>query len=77
MAWMVWRLFLRTKQVHIFKRQTHAAYKRAARAFVYLFNVHTLVLLLVSAICVYICNVNNWSYNMDYSMISTGEAALG
>ena len=76
MAFMIWRLFFRKKQVAAFLATTwKVSLKRAARALVYLFDAHTLCLLLASAIAVYVCSVLDLKWRMDYmnSMISTGD----
>ncbi|KAL6765775.1 hypothetical protein V8C86DRAFT_2449307 [Haematococcus lacustris] len=63
---MLLRVFLRQKSIQAWNL------RRAARAVLYLFNLHTCIVLMVSWVSVWVCHYQNWRFAIDFSMVSTG-----
>jgi hypothetical protein len=45
---------------------------RYLRALAYVFNAHTLIVLLIANISVYVCLQADFRFNMDFSLVATG-----
>ena len=44
--------------------------RRYFAALIYIFNFHTILLGLVSCLCVYLCERHNFSYKIEFSLVS-------
>lgn len=74
-SWNGWWMYLKLSFLPrlYFKQDKQERLRRYLRALLYLFNVHTLFLGGIACLSVYVCDRFRFSYNMDLTLVSTGE----
>jgi hypothetical protein len=77
-SWRRWWTYLKLSFLPrlYFKPDKQERLRRYLRALLYLFNVHTLFLGDIACLCVYVCDRFHFSYNMELTLVSTGDTHL-
>ena len=67
-----WRLFLRNDKARGGGVPWKTLMRRTIRACAYTFNIHTLIVLCLACLSVYVCYSLDFRYNMDFTMVALG-----